>query len=141
MRFSLLVLTTLFTVACSSKPFKIKPAAQEVYSNGADRICPDIGLSSSSRKEAAYCLGWIYVQETDKNLPAIDQLGFKDIKVGDPTIPYVWVVVSTGIMKPDSPQEFGLQRPVSSEEWEDSMEKMQGLVKSWEKNAPSLRLK
>ena len=141
MKFLWLVFSGLIISGCGSKPVKIKTAAQELYKNGSESICPDISDNSTARKEAAYCLGWIYVQETNKRLPSIDQLGFQDLKAGDPTIPYVWVVVSTGIMKPDTHQEFGLDRSITKDEWEDALGRMQVLVKSWEKKAPSLRLK
>jgi hypothetical protein len=136
---SAIILVTLICVSCSSTPFSIKKSVQEFYSLKDDRICPDIHSEISTRREAAYCLGWIYINETDKKIPHVDQMAFKDLPAGDPTIPYLWVVVSGGLMKPLSTEEFGGLTPVSEDEWKKSLKKTEALITEWEKKNPSLR--
>jgi hypothetical protein len=141
MKFTMIALTTLLLVSCSSQPFSVKKSAQEFYKKDDARICPDISADVFTRKEAAYCLGWIYINETEKKLPHVDQIAFKDVTPGDPAIPYLWVVISGGLMKPQSPMEFGGVKPITKDEWKVSLKRTEEMIAEWEKNNPSLRHK
>jgi hypothetical protein len=125
-------------IACSIKPVRVKEAAKELYRNN-DRVCPDIENKISTRRDAAYCLGWMYINETDRKIPRVDQLAFNDVVPGDPVSPYVWIVVTTGIMSAESSYEFGIKNDVTEEEWDNSIDKLKKLVSKWEKMNPTLR--
>jgi hypothetical protein len=136
----LLLSSCVLVVSCSSKPFDVRNASQEAFSGGS-QVCPGLMKETKTRKDAAYCLGWMYVQSTDKKIPKIDELAFRDLKAGDPATPYIWTAVATGAISPYSPTELGASGDFSRSEWEDSLEKMKEAMKRWEKNSVSLRLK
>ncbi len=138
MKFLTLSIMVLVT-ACSTSPLKLGEEAQSLYSKDDGHICAGIKKDSNSRKDAAYCLGWIYVRETDKVLPAVDQLPFRDIPSGDPTTPYIWVTTSSGLMSPESPTRFGANQTMSSSAWKDSVKRLAQAIERWKTENPQLR--
>lgn len=132
------LLMSILAVSCSSSPFNVKKTAVSLYESEDDRICPDIKMGESNRKEGAYCLGWIYLNETKGALPKVDTLAFKDIKPGDPYIPYIWLSIASGFMSPKSYDTFGVG-PMNQDEWDEAIEKVQKKIKHNKKNGLSLR--
>jgi hypothetical protein len=138
MKFVSLVVMSLVTISCSTKPFSVKTSAKDLYEKSNSQICPDIEVTNSTRKEAAYCLGWIYLNETNDKLPQVDSLAFKDIKAGDPYVPYIWLTINSGFMSPMSYNTFGVT-PMNQADWEEAVEKVQKKIKENRKTGLSLR--
>lgn len=136
----LILMSSILMASCSSTPFSVRSASQEAFSGG-EQVCPGLIREARSKKDASYCLGWMYVHSTDKKIPKVDELGFKDMIAGDPAAPYIWAAVASGAVSPHSPVELGASREFTQDEWEDSLEKMKEAIKRWEENAVSLRLK
>jgi hypothetical protein len=133
-----LVILSLVSISCSTSPFNVKTGANNLYEKSDSQICPDIDAKTSSRKEAAYCLGWIYINETNEKLPKVDTLAFKDIQAGDPYIPYIWLTITSGFMSPKSYNTFGVT-PMNQADWEEAVEKVQKKIKENRKTGLSLR--
>ncbi|MBA2403869.1 MAG: hypothetical protein H0V66_03785 [Bdellovibrionales bacterium] len=138
MKVASLILISPLTVSCSTTPFSVKTSAKDLYEKSDSQICPDIEIAASTRKEAAYWLGWIYINETHEKLPKVDTLAFKDIKAGDPYIPYIWLTISSGFMAPQSYNTFGVT-PMNQADWEEAVEKVQKKIKENRKTGLSLR--
>jgi hypothetical protein len=135
MKVSPLIVMSLVTISCSTTPFSVKTSAKDLYETSDTQICPDIEIATSTRKEAAYCLGWIFINETNEKLPKVDTLAFKDIAPGDPYIPYIWLSITSGFISPKSYNTFGVT-PMNQKEWEDAVEKMKRKIKDNKKTAP-----
>lgn len=136
----LVIVLSIMVTACSHKAFNPRQEIVALYGGYDVEVCRGVD-ESITRIGLAYCLGEIYLRETNQGTPRIDSLGFVDLKDGDPRIPFVWVSISQGLITPLSLSHFGSQQVVGQKEWELSIGKLRERLVSQEKNTAFFRLK
>ena len=137
---TLICLITLIVFwSCSHHPLQLRQEVNHLYNSSENHheICPLMD-KSVTRGQAAYCLGWIYLKETNQKFPDVDWIGFQDIHQGHIHTPYIWVVIVEDIMESYNFNKFGYNSPITIEKWEHSVEKMKIAIKKSKKNVPRI---